>query len=191
MSSLYGRYRTSKFTDIWPTEINFRYELMDSELYDSDFSSGSITKLYYLLYAAYGNSHIASSDPNQFKYKVYSIIFSEGMKWQKSLEVQKKFEKLNDNEIRMSSKSVSSTGYNPGEGAVKEDPDGDDTLTYVNEQNKAKYIGGIIGSYSNYLDSLSDVTTQFIARFKPLFLTIVEPEKPLLYEMEGDDNYDY
>ena len=76
MNSLYGRYRTVTFSNIWSDEATFRSELMNSKLYNSNFTQSSITKLYYLLYAEYGNSHIASSDANQFKYKLYAIVFS-------------------------------------------------------------------------------------------------------------------
>ena len=74
MNSLYGRYRTVTFSNIWSDEATFRSELMNSKLYNSNFTQSSITKLYYLLYAEYGNSHIASSDPNQFKYKLYAVV---------------------------------------------------------------------------------------------------------------------
>lgn len=71
--SLYGNYRTEKFTDIYP----------DVESFIADYKSigipVSITEdiaqtVYYLLYANYGNSHIASSDEMKFKYKLFSLI---------------------------------------------------------------------------------------------------------------------
>ena len=34
--------------------------------------------LYYLLYAKYGNSPIANTDVNQFKYKICSIVYQYG-----------------------------------------------------------------------------------------------------------------
>ena len=43
--------------------------------------------LYYLLYARYGNSHIANNDENQFKYRLASTIFMYGPTWEKELEV--------------------------------------------------------------------------------------------------------
>ena len=182
MNSLYGRYRTVTFSNIWSDEATFRSELMNSKLYNSNFTQSSITKLYYLLYAEYGNSHIASSDPNQFKY--------EGMKWQKSLEIQDKLEKLNESEIKEATRSVRTFGYNPGEGGIRLDEAGDATLNYINEQNSSKYLQGNIQAYTNYLSSLKDVTTSFINKFQKLFLTVVQPERPLLYGMEDFSNDD-
>lgn len=193
MNSLYGRYRTVTFSNIWSDEATFRSELMNSKLYNSNFTQSSITKLYYLLYAEYGNSHIASSDPNQFKYKLYAIVFNEGMKWQKSLEIQDKLEKLNESEIKEATRSVRTFGYNPGEGGIRLDESGDATLNYINEQNSSKYLQGNIQAYTNYLSSLKDVTTSFINKFQKLFLTVVQPERPLLYGMEdfsNDDEWD-
>ena len=71
--SLYGNYRTRTFSDIWKTFDEFRDEYIDSPLQNMSVSNLEI--LYYLLYARYGNSHIASSDENQFKYQVYATIF--------------------------------------------------------------------------------------------------------------------
>ena len=190
MNSLYGRYRTVTFSNIWSDEATFRSELINSKLYNSNFTQSSITKLYYLLYAEYGNSHIASSDPNQFKYKLYAIVFNEGMKWQKSLEIQDKLEKLNDSEIKEATRSVRTFGYNPGEGGIRLDEAGDATLNYINEQNSSKYLQGNIQAYTNYLSSLKDVTTSFINKFQKLFLTVVQPERPLLYGMEDFSNDD-
>ena len=119
-----------------------------------------------LLYAEYGNSHIASSDPNQFKYKLYAIVFNEGMKWQKSLEIQDKLEKLNESEIKEATRSVRTFGYNPGEGGIRLDEAGDATLNYINEQNSSKYLQGNIQAYTNYLSSLKDVTTSYINKFQ-------------------------
>lgn len=83
---LYGNYRTRKFADIFPQESVFSAAVSNSGI-PLLIKDTSLTTLYYLLYARYGNSPISSSDENRFKYELYSIIFSKGPTWEKKLEV--------------------------------------------------------------------------------------------------------
>jgi hypothetical protein len=38
----------------------------------------NVSLVYYLLYARYGNNPIANRDENQFKFKIFSVIFQYG-----------------------------------------------------------------------------------------------------------------
>jgi hypothetical protein len=60
-SSLYGNFRTRSFADIY-TEIETFKEDYTTNGIPSTLSDTNLTTLYYLLYARYGNSCIASSD---------------------------------------------------------------------------------------------------------------------------------
>ena len=51
-NSLYGNYRTRKFTDIWPTYDSFKADYVNSAL--QNLTEEQINNLYYLLYARYG-----------------------------------------------------------------------------------------------------------------------------------------
>lgn len=188
MNSLYGNYRTKKFVDFYPDADTFFDEVTDSPLYDSELTSENIVKLYYLLYARYGNSNIASSDPNQFKYKMFSIIANYGPIWQKNLEIQKKLRALSDDQIRESTRYINSHAYNPGEGGIVQNDSGDKVLDYINDQNTSKATSPLVGAYDSYLSSLSNYTDTFIGMFKNLFLTVVQPEKPLWYRMDEEEN---
>ena len=88
-NSLYGNYRTRKFTDIFPNVGKFTDEYEHAGIPPTLSEDSSVTTLYYLLYARYGNSCIASSDENQFKYKMWTIIYSYGPAWEKRVEIQK------------------------------------------------------------------------------------------------------
>lgn len=189
MNSLYGRYRTRTFCEVFPDKKTFRDALVSCGLSIS-LTEESITNLYYLLYAQYGNSHIASSDENQFKYKLYSIVYRFGGLWQRKLEVIKRLQELSEDDITNTGKFISSHAYNPGEYGTSID-NNEEELTYINEQNKSINRGSIINSYSNYMSQLIDPTSEFIDMFKVLFITIVQPEKPLLYEMDelAEDYY--
>ena len=72
-NSVYGNFRTRKFSDIYDKVEKFLDGYENSGI-PKVLSDENLTTLFYLLYARYGNSNIASSDENQFKYKVYSTI---------------------------------------------------------------------------------------------------------------------
>ena len=187
-NSLYGNYRTRTFIDIFPTLADFKTEYNGCALKNPLFKEDSLTDLYYLLYAAYGNSHIASSDENQFKYKLYSIIYSKGLVWQKAVEIQNKLQTLSEQDIIKNTSYVHSHAYNPGEGGTAVDTTGQEIIQYINDQTSTVSSNPYIDSYFKYLQSLRDVSTDFIREFRKLFLVIVEPEYPLWYKTEEDDD---
>lgn len=186
MLSLYGSYRTRSFSDIFPSYTEFATAFRASGLNTSVLKDSNLIILYYELYAQYGNSHIASSDENQFKYKMFMIILNKGLIWQKNLDIQAKLRLLTDDQILQSAKYLSSHAFNPGDGGTKV-TNGETILDYINDQSATKQSGPYIASMMAYMESLVDVTSAFIAEFKKLFLTIVNPEIPLLYpDMEED-----
>ena len=182
ISSLYGNYRTRTFTEIFPDEDIFVNEVRESRLNNPSITTEHLQQLYYLLYAAYGNSNIASSDENQFKYKMYTIIFNKGGKWQKNLEIQERLESLTESEITQINKVITNHAFNPGEiDAMDNGIDGETLLNYINDQTANTMKGSILTAYNNYITLLLDVSTDFIREFKPLFLTVAQPELPLWY----------
>ena len=145
-------------------------------------SDGAITNLFYLLYARYGNSPIANGDVNQFKYKVYSIIFQYGPTWEKKLDIQQKIRDLNLEDIKNGSTAIYNRALNP-----ETDPTTHTTteLDYINEQNVNKQIRNDSAAYAEWWGLLrDDVSKYFIDRFKVCFKIVVMPERPLLYESE-------
>ncbi len=180
--SLYGNYRTRTFSDIWKTFDEFRDEYNDSPLQNMSVSNLEI--LYYLLYARYGNSHIASSDENQFKYQVYATIFQYGPNWVKQLEVQTTLHNLTDNELTVGNLQIYNKALNPSDVT---DVENNALINTINEQNTAVTRKGKVEAYAQLLTLLkTDVTGEFLNKFKKLFLTIVLPELPLWYETEED-----
>ena len=58
-------------------------------------------------------------------------------------------------------------------------------LTTINDQNTNNVKRGKLESYQALWDMIAtDVTKEFIDKFKRLFLTIVEPQEPLWYVSE-------
>jgi hypothetical protein len=182
-SSLYGNFRTRTFTDIYSSLEAFKNDYNNSGI-PTTLSDANITTLYYLLYARYGNSNIASSDENQFKYKLMSIIFMYGPAWQKRLDIQNKLMELSDDEILVGATAIYNSALNPSQAPTTQTLE---ELNYINSQNTTKYKKSKLEGYA-ILEELikTDVTEAFIGKFKKLFITVVEPDYPLWYKTEGD-----
>lgn len=182
-SSLYGNFRTRTFVEIWNNEEAFANDYNNNGIPVS-ISAVSLKTLFYLLYARYGNSNIASSDENQFKYKVFSTIFMYAPAWEKRLDIQKKLRELSDEEIMKGSTAIYNSALNPSTApstATLEE------LPYINQQNATKYKKAKMDAYATlYALIETDVTEELIGKFKKLFITIVEPDRALWYKTEGE-----
>lgn len=172
-----GNYTNRKFKEIWPTTSDFVEENKSSDL--AILEDKDLKILYALLYARYGNSVIASDDEYQFKYSVWSIIFMYGPTWVKRLNVQADLRKLSIDEIQLGSKAIYNTALNP---SSQPSTSSLTELTYINQQNTTNYKKSKLEAYGNLMALLeTDVTEEFIGRFKKLFMIIVQPEYPLWY----------
>ena len=183
--SLYGSYRQKRFTDVYERVEDFLADYKDCGI-PTTISDSSAQTLFYLLYGSYGNDIVASSDINRFKYKLFSIIFQYAPNWEKQLEIQNKLRGLTEDDIRLGSRQIYNTAQNP---STEPSTDTTDELQYINNQNVTKNQRGVLEGYATLLSLLrTDVTQEFLNRFRKLFLTIVQPEEPLLYITEVDNN---
>ena len=183
-SQLGGNFVNLTFSDVFDTAEGFKAEYEASTLATglSRIKSESVDILYYLLYARYGNSVIASFDENQFKYKVFSIIFQYGPTWERKLEAQKVIRELTEDDITRGTKRVNNRSYNP---STAPSTDTLEELPTINEQYTDGWKKSKLEGYASLLALLeTDVTEEFISRFKKLFITIVEPNLPLWFESE-------
>ena len=87
MAQMLPRYDTKLMTQVWDSATKFVYDYNHVGI-PTTITDQNATTLYYLLYARYGNTPIANFDENQFKYKIFSVIFQYGPTWEKRLEVQ-------------------------------------------------------------------------------------------------------
>jgi len=189
MNSLYGNFRTRKFCEIYDEANDFLADYKASGIYDSNttnrIADASVKTLFYLLYARYGNSNIASSDETQFAYKMWAIIFQYGPTWEKRLDVQNKVRALTDAELLSGSSQINNHSYNPSTAPAT---DAFSPLTTVNEQTGTLFKKSKMEAYALLMTLLdTDVTEEFLGQFKKLFLTIVEPELPLWYVTELEE----
>lgn len=192
--NLYGNYRNRKFTDIWENVDAFMRDFLNNGINmsgtDTPISNDSAILLYYLLYAKYGNSTIASSDENQFKYRLFSIVFMYGPTWEKRLSIQKEIRELTLDEVQKGGKAIYNTALNPNQTPSTHSLE---ELNFINQQNTTNYLKSKVDAYAIIIDLLeTDVTESFLAEFKKLFLTVVSPELPLWYitEIQGEQQDD-
>lgn len=84
---MFPQYDTKLMTEVWSQASDFLTDYQNAGI-PTTISNQNATTLYYLLYARYGNTPIANYDENQWKYKMFSIIFQYGPTWEKRLDVQ-------------------------------------------------------------------------------------------------------
>lgn len=180
---LYGSYRNLKFTNIYHSVDDFVYDYNNIGI-PPTISTENINVLYFLLYSKYGNSTIASCDLNQFKYKLFSIIWEYGPTWEKRLQIQSNLRSLTTEEIQAGSFAIYNHAYNP---SSEPSTSTIEELPKIDAQNTTRYKKSPVEAYA-YVDALlrADVTEDFLYKFKNLFLKIVAPEMPLYYITEED-----
>lgn len=182
---LFGNYYTKKFTEIYDNVDKF---IADYKNQNAEFPNGipaiisdtNATTLFYMLYAKYGNSSITNMDENQFKYKLFTIIYEYGPTWEKRLSIQARLRELTEDDILIGAKQLSQHAYNPSDEVNPNLNNGE--INTTNEQTRIKYTRSILDGYANLITLLeTDVTERFLAEFKKLFISVVMPSKPLWY----------
>ena len=189
--SYYGDYRTRTFANIFPSYEEFA-EAYNASALKIEFSAEgqpglSLPQLFYMLYAHYGNSHIAYSDENQFVYYLWSIIYQYGPTVIKKREIQDKLRALdkdNPDEFFRGSKAIHNHSFNP---STEPSTSTLEELLTINDQNTTNYKKSYMDAYANLLALLDeDVVDDFIHKFRRLFIKVLAPDYPLLYTTEAN-----
>ena len=187
-------YNTKTFTQIWDEYSAFLedylslpegMQVMKKKTTEGVDSYPTLNVLFYLLYARYGNNPITNFDEEQFKYKLFGIIFSKGPYWEKKLDIQNALRGLQEDDIIKGGKAIYNAATNPSD-----DPSTStlEELDYINSQNTTNYVKTKMEGYAQLMSLLEeDVTSRFIDEFKILFKTFVRPEHPILYVEETED----
>lgn len=178
---LYGQTSpNAKFYDVFVNANQFKNDYNNSGL-GGNMRDDSLTQLYYLLYAEFGASTIASNDPNMFKYQCFSLMFKKGQQWEVKLDAQKKIMELISDEERLREQgiNISNTSSNPN--YTGQPTTQFDALGMVDSQMADKSKAGILTAYNQLIYSLKDVTSSFIDDFRKLFIKVVAPITPTYY----------
>ena len=196
--SNFPRYDTKLFTEVWEEASDFKSEYQASpfagaihygETVGQVTYDDNVTLLYYLLYARFGNNPIANFDENQFKAKVFAIIWQYGPTCQKRLDVQEKLRNISDEDLKLGSRAIYNHAYNPSQAPSTATLD---EIEFINDQNTTNYKKSQMDAYGQLWDLLTiDVTTEFLNRFQKCFKQFVRPEKHWIYVTElGDEEND-
>ena len=181
------QYSTLLFTEVWDNVADFKSDLSDSPFAGCISASNpdNVSLVFYLLYARYGNNPIANLDINQWKYKIFSTMFQYGPTWEKRLDVQKKIRNLSDNDLLTGSKAIYNSALNP---STAPSTGSLDELTYINSQNTTNYKKSKMEAYAQLWDILqTDVTEEFLVKFKKCFKIFVSSEQPLVYVSDDEE----
>lgn len=185
-NSMLPQYNTMTFCDVWGTENDFRTDYLANPLKGVSASDpDNLTIVYYLLVARYGNNPIANRDVNQWKLKIFSVIFQYGPTWEKRLEIQNTLRNLDEDDLLAGATQIYNHAFNP---STNPEMDAFDPLKYINDQNASHFTRAKIDAYALLWDLLrTDVSEQFLLQFKKCFKIFVSPERPLLYITEDDE----
>lgn len=185
MTMLKPLYNTVTFTDVYNNVDTFLEDMGNGGI-PIEVKVENLTTLFYLLYAKYGNNPIANNDINQWKYKLLSVIFQYGPTWQRKLEIQKTLRNLDESELTTGGKAIYNNAANPDSAPSTSTLE---ELTYINSQSTSNFKKGKMDAYANLWALLdTNLTKEFIDKFKPLFKTFVKPENPLLYTDSEDED---
>ena len=182
-------YNTKTFNDVFPDVESFK------DNYDTFQSTAGLTNIlddadkaitWQLLMARYGNNPIANWSESQFKLKVWQIMFQYGPTWAKRLEIQEKARKLSDDEILVGDKTIYNQALAPNQSPSTQSLDEVDFISSQNTANKKK---SKMNAYNDLLILLdTDVTQEYIDKFKKLFLYVVKPSYDDIYVTEGEED---
>lgn len=189
--TLYKNKRTRTFSQVWDNADDFSSEFNSCGLINSTLGFSiepqTVSTIYYLLYSRYGNSSVASSDENRFKYNLFSIMLQYAPTWERQLKLQKDLRNLTDEQLQQGAISINNNAENPSN---EPSTNSSDYLQYIDHQNVGIAKRSLLDAYSYLSDVLKqDYTEDFLSRFKKLFKTFNDG-LPLWYsdEEEEDDN---
>ena len=174
-------YDTNLFCEIWDSSDKF---LADYNNTGTEFtnqvpptiSQENALMTYLLLFSRYGNNPIANYDVNQFKNKIFTIIWQYGPAWEKRLSMQEDIRNLTLQEITQGTKTdwssegtqsqnnsgtdttINNHAYNPSTAPTTQTTN---ELDYIDQQQVAK------GSATSTISGTDSKTTgQVITKSK-------------------------
>ena len=184
MIQMTPQYNTILFRDVWEYGEDFILDFKASVFNKmNSFTDDSLELVFGLLFAKYANNPIANEDVEQFKAKMFSVLFSYGPTWLKRLEIQDKLRNLSEEDIIKGGKAIYNNALNPDGSPATQSLE---ELPRINSQSTTNYKKSRLEAYAMLEELLNtDITTQFIKKFQVCFKQFVRPEETLLY-YEGD-----
>lgn len=181
-------YNTKTFNEIYDNSADF---ITDYTTYETSISDVNkidnkyVTITWTLLTAKYGNTPIANWSEEQFKMKVFTIMFQYAPTWVKRLDIQDKVRALTETDIITGDKTIYNQALAPNQSPSTASLD---EVNFISSQNTANKKKSKMNAYNDLLMLLdTDVSQEYIDKFKKLFLYVVKPSYDDIYVTEGED----
>lgn len=187
MIQMIPSYSTELFHDIYRTYDDFKtdYDSLGKGCYGEVITDNNARLTYYLLLSKFGNSPIANMDIEQFKLKLQAVIWQYGPSWEKRLDIQKKLRELQDEDLFKGAQAIYNHAMNPGELGSERATTVQPELQYVDSQNTTNFKKSKMDAYTQLWDLLvTDVTNDYLNKFRSLFKQFARPEQHYIYESE-------
>ena len=181
------QYNTLLFCEVWESDEEFLEEYEENP-FPKTISEENAKTLFYLLFAKYCNNPIINLSLDQWKLKVWSLIFQYGDEWAKKLDIQDKLRSLSEDELRQGSLKIYNQALNPSTTPTTQTKD---ELTYINQQNVNKNKKSVGDAYIYLWQIMRSNTSElFLNRFKNLFKKFVQPHVVFLFEDDEEEDSD-
>lgn len=181
-NSFYDAFDGLRFVEVFPTVDVWQNAVSNAGIPLKFQKDDTLSTIYYLLYARYGNDIVASSDTDRFRREVASLLFQYGTTWEKQITIQEELRALTTEQLRTGATEIYNHAFNPSSMPTTQTTK---ELEYINDQNVSKKEKSMPEAYSLLMALLDDsITDKFLDRFKSLFLRLIAPTYPLLYDVE-------
>lgn len=173
--------RTLRFGEVYNNVDDFYTDYTTMGI-PTTITKTNLETLFFLLYAKYGNSHFANRDLVQSKLKIFSTIFKYGPTWEKKLAIQADIRALTLDDLQEGAKQIVNHANNPNTApsttALEE-------LEFIDEQHQTNYKRNKIDAYNSLWSMLAtDVTEEFLNRFRNIFQLVTDEEEIYRYSEE-------
>lgn len=190
---MYG-FSINAFDKNWTMTFSEIYSSLDVFISDYNalglvaipFSSEATLKLIYtVLMGEYGSSSISNMSVDQFKIRLFTLIMSYGPTLERELTIRADLLAMTPEQLQVSAKAIYNQSNNP---SVRPTTDTMEELPTINAQNVTKHVRSKLDAY-DYLLSLirGDPVSEFVRRFRKLFIIVASSGVPLLYETNEED----
>ena len=172
-------YELPVFTDVFMSPESFSNFYVATGQLETEVNATFLQKLWYMLYARYGNNPIVGEDITQWQYALLFKINSYAPAFIKKDAIQKALRALDITDLREGYKSIFNHAINPSKAPST---DNTEELPYISDQNVNKTKKNKADAYATLWDLLrTDVWEQFISKFSSLFSKVATTTDRIVY----------
>lgn len=172
-------YAVPVFTQVFESADDFSDFYTATGQLESEVNATFLKKLWYMLYAKYGNNPIAFEDITQWQYDLLFKINAYAPAFIKKDSIQKALRALDIDDLREGYKSIYNHAINPSKAPST---DNTEELPYISDQNVNKTKKNKADAYATLWEILrTEVWEQFIKKFAPLFSKVVTTTERVIY----------